>query len=475
MIFFHLVISACLIAQTSSEANNNEYDIKNIPIQLIRNEGAVVRTDEIRLGISDYQNASMKVKYAVTIFNKSNQSYGQLELWYDNFKTIEELDGFIYDSHGNLIRELEDSDIKDYSNFESYSIYSDNRVKYISLFYDKFPYTVEYIYEVSYDGYLNLPAWYSRNSLDPVVNSSFEIVTPEDYELRYWCNVADVQPEITIDDGDKIYYWGEKNLQMLSSDIVGADIEDCATIVRIAPADFEIEGYRGNMESWKAFGLWYFNLSKDRDVLPEPALKEINKKIESSAEIQKKVEILYNYMQSKTRYVSIQLGIGKWQPFDASYVYQNGYGDCKALTNYMVSILKSTGINAYAVLINNGNKSTPFIADFPSNQFNHVIVTVPLEKDTMWLECTSQILPPGSISWSNENREALMITPEGGVIVRTPVSKSINNLQIAKCEIRLSSTGHADVKSEVKWFGNQHNYVNNIAKNLILEEQEKVA
>jgi len=473
MIFFLLLFSVCLIAQTATVAYDGEYDIKNIPLQLMQNTGAVIRTDETRFEISDYRNVNMKVKYAVTIFDKSNQNLGKLKLWYDNLKTIEDLEGFIYDSNGNLVRELKDSDIEDYSNFASYSIYSDTRVKYISLYYDRFPYTVEYIYEISYDGYLNWPTWYSRNSLDPVVNSTFEVVTPEDFDLRYWCNSDDVQPDITTKDGDKIYYWREFNLQTLSSDIFGSDFENYATIVRIAPADFEVEGYRGNMESWKAFGLWYFNLLKGRDVLPETAIQEINKKIESSTEDQEKIEILYDYLQSKTRYVSVQLGIGKWQPFDASYVYQNGYGDCKALTNYMISILKSAGINAYAVLINSGDDGASFIADFPSNQFNHVIVTVPLKKDTIWLECTSQILPPGSISWNNENREALMITPQGGVIVRTPVSNSIDNLQIIKCELKLASTGNADVKSKVKWSGNQHIYPIYIAENLIPEEQEK--
>ena len=105
---------------------------------------------------------------------------------------------------------------------------------------------------------------------------------------------------------------------------------------------------------------------------------------------------------------------------------------------------------------------SPIITEFPSNQFNHVIVCVPLKKDTMWLECTSQTRQPGSIESEIENRNALIITPEGGVIVKTPSRKANENVKKKKIIVDLLN-GYTNVKAEIHWTGDQHDYVRGIA------------
>ncbi len=451
-----------------------EFIILKIFLSDLRKDAdVVIRDDFIHFEVKDESRAVETVKIAVTIFKKNEQNYGRLYLWYDKFREVDDLEGIIYDADGNEIRDLEDSDIEDFPAYNNFSLYEDNRIKKVELYNDKFPYTVEFKYKISYDGFINWPTWYSRESINPVEHCIFEVSVPENNILRYWCNVDSISPAVINDGDEKLYTWKADNLALLPKDAVDNAIEDYSTVVKIAPGKFEIEGNEGNMSSWKSLGTWYYNLTKGKDVLPDSIVSKIKNMMSNENDIHDKIRTLYKYMQSKTRYVSIQLGIGGWQPFDASYVNDRGYGDCKALSNYMISILKEAGIKAYPVLIRSGSYNYTFIKEFPSSQFNHVIVTVPLKSDTIWLECTSQTMPFGHLSWSTENRNALMVTNEGGVVVQTPSSAPEENLQKRVANVEINSLGWAMADIKSTWTGDQQDRVRSSISESSPEEIKK--
>ena len=144
--------------------------------------------------------------------------------------------------------------------------------------------------------------------------------------------------------------------------------------------------------------------------------------------------------------MSIQLGIGGWQPFDAKYVATKGYGDCKALTNYMYSMLKEIGLPSYYALVKAGTGKKSFVTDFPFSQFNHVILFVPMQKDSIWLECTSQIESAGFLGSFTDERLTLVVDENGGQLVQTPKYDSKDNKQERTVTATLDPEGKLDAE-----------------------------
>ncbi len=82
---------------------------------------------------------------------------------------------------------------------------------------------------------------------------------------------------------------------------------------------FNIEGVDGSAKNWKEFGQWYADkILVGTDVLPEETKVKIRNLVGDEKNTIEKAKIIYKYMQEKTRYVSIQVGIGGWKPMYAA-------------------------------------------------------------------------------------------------------------------------------------------------------------
>ncbi len=157
-------------------------------------------------------------------------------------------------------------------------------------------------------------------------------------------------------------------------------------------------------------------------------------------------------MQSKTRYVSIQYGIGGHQTFPAQDVINRGFGDCKALSNYMHSLLKEAGIKSHYTLVYSGRNSYRLLdySKVKINYFNHVILCLPTINDTLWLECTSQTQPFGYQGSYTSDRQVLIIEKDKSKIVYTKSYGYKDNITKRTSDVIIQDDGtvNASLKSE---------------------------
>src|ERR1051326_4403793 len=365
-----------------------KYNVLFIPDSLTKNANVVERYDETRIEIKDAGKAKVYQKRVYTILNEAGDKYAPYVSWYDKFNEINSIDGTLYDAFGKELKNVKKKDISDMSGNSEESLMSDTRYKMHNFYCRIYPYTVEYEEDDDMNGVFQLPDWYPQvNHVMSVEYSKFVVTAPKDLPIRYKQYNFPTPPVVTEDKDRITYTWEIKNVPAKIQEPYQQSWREICPLIKVAPTDFEIQGYKGNMSTWENFGMFINSLMQGRNVLPDVIKQKVHELTDGIKDEREKVKVLYNFLQQNTRYISIQLGIGGWQPFDANYVATKRYGDCKALSNYMVALLTEAGIKANYVLIK-AESDDDILTDFPCNQFNHATVCVPFAKDTMWLECT---------------------------------------------------------------------------------------
>ena len=450
-----------------------EFSSSLIPDSLKENADAVLRKESLIVVITDFDKAIIKHKYVITILNENGKEYAAYKEQYDKLNILSDIVCNMYDSNGIKIKTAKKKDIYDVSD-NGNNFNTDTRVKAFYFKSNSYPYTVEFEDEQTLNGIYHLPSWRPIiNTNFAVQQSSLEVETFLDYGLRFKQVNFFNKPIITQDKKSK-YFWELKNMKALEYESLMPNFSEIFPFVLLAPSKFSIEGYNGDMTSWNALGKFNLLLNKNRDILPNNIKQIVHEITDSLQDDYQKIQKLYHYQQQNTRYISIQLGIGGWQPLDAKFVSEKKYGDCKALSNFMICLLKEAKIKAYYTVIKSGeNVTNGLYEDFPMSNFNHIITCVPLYKDTMWLECTSQTESAGYTGTFTGNRKAMMITDSGGVVVSTPKYNSNNNKAIRKAIINIDEEGNAKINTETLLTGIKQNDAHTILYEKNNEEKKK--
>jgi transglutaminase-like putative cysteine protease len=433
------------------------YAFSDIPAELLKNSNAVVRNDITKYQIINQGKGKKYSLVAVTILNKKGDHFAEVRLGYDKLSKITSIKGRCFDKFGKVVEVLKNKDIEDYSAYDGFSIYSDNRVKYFDLRYPDYPYTIEYEVEEEDDGLFFTPGWMPYPAYNvSSQKSSLEIIAPNAYDIRYLELNMEPSAKKKNVNGSTSITWEFGNFAAIERESRMPSLKKIVPTILTGPSDFEMEGYAGTMTDWSGFGRWESMLNEGRDALPPEFTEKIRALVADVPGRSEKIKILYNYLQANTRYVSIQLGIGGWQTFPATDVVNNGYGDCKALSNFMMAMLKAVDIDSYYTLVRAGNNVSNIIKEFPSQQFNHVILCVPNYQDTVWLECTSQDNPFGYIGSFTGDRDVLVINENGGHIVHTRTYTKEENAQMQRTQAVLNQDGSAVIHLSVTSAGRQY-------------------
>lgn len=376
----------------------------------------VIMLDQGLVTVDKGGKKTVVVSRRMKVFSKEGrQKYGEVTIPYISESGEPKLNYIRTITPDGEVVKPDKEDIRDITpaRLQQYPMYSDVKNKVISMPGLTNGAIIDYSYTVKPKRFFLKEdfssSWLFRSKL-PTEVSHFQVTVPDGMKLEWTDFDSEFSPQVTEQDGQKVFTWKRTNLEKITEEPGMPPINQISGRVLVTSID-----------SWEYYAKEFWDLAKtqmkpDSDIRQK--VQELTKGLTSKEE---KVRALYNYVATKVRYVAIELGRSKYKPHKAKEVFHNKYGDCKDKAILLISMLKVAGIQAHPVLILSGHSSkTDFNQPPPGKGLNHAIVAVELNDEYKVLDPTCDVCPYEYLPNSDRGKKALLInrsTKEVGQIL----------------------------------------------------------
>jgi hypothetical protein len=430
----------------------NDFRVSLIPDSLKKNAYSVVRHSQCEYLYRSPSSATAKFSYAITIIDKEGISESYFLESGDKSTKLTKFKATITDAQGKKIKTYNRSDIE--TNAISTHLATDNFRYYLNFQDPALPFTIHYEYEMEYsDGIYYFPVFMPVGSLNQSVETAgFKLTTPATTQILV--NTSNFRGDFTEQEskGMIIRQWVLNNFKAVEYERFAPSISKYMPLIYSAPKEFVFEKTKGELTNTQTIIQWLKDLSMNRTELNQATKDQITFMTQELKTDREKVEALYNHLGKTTRYESIQLGVGGYQPIAAAEVCRTGFGDCKGLSNYLKAMLNYLGIEANLCIIRSDSREKDLSDDFTALlRSNHMILQVPLPGDTLWLECTNTKVPFGYVHSDIAGHNALVNYDGGGKMERLPDYPDSLNIEHNKLLVKIDTEGKAEIEAMKQW------------------------
>ena len=437
------LIYLLLLATSFVYSQKLEYTVLSIPDTLIKNANAVVRLDQTTIAIPSQRNIVITTRRIVSVLNEKGRGAINAIEYYDKSSSVKSIEAIVYDAFGNELKKIKRKDFRDQSAVSNATMFSDSRLIYLDYTPVQYPFTIVYesIRESSNTAFI--PDWRPIDEYyTSIQNATISVTCNSDLGFKYKAaNLDGFNVTKTSLNAASVSFTA-KNIPAQRREAYSPVYHQIFPSVLFYLERFHLEGVDGSAKSWTEFGKWYSDkLLSGTTNLPDETKLRIKNLVGSEKDPLKKAMIINDFVQQKSRYVSIQVGIGGWKPMAADDVDRLSYGDCKALTNYTRALLDVVGVPSYNTILFAGNEKRDIASDVVAIQGDHMILAIPDGDKYVWLECTSQTDPFGYQGTFTDDRAVLVLKPEGAEIAHTTNYGDKTSRQITNGRFVLSANG----------------------------------
>ncbi len=243
---------------------------------------------ETKVTINDNGKKTTKRTVLVQVNNKQENWLSHIEMAHNPKQDFSFNYASIVDIYGNTIKKLKKKELITRNELSYQAFYQDDLITEFDLYWNQYPYRVEYSYTIEEDEYLYIAWWtpvlYTKV---PTIECSLEINLPLDYKIHINSS-GNITCEESGIEGRKIYSWRSSFVELPRTEVFSPPTLDLLPIIKIIPSEFKY-GVTGSQDTWSSFGSWLNKLNEGTDQLTPQEKLTIEKLIEG---IDNKKEII---------------------------------------------------------------------------------------------------------------------------------------------------------------------------------------
>ena len=296
---------------------------------LIAGSHSIVLNENITYDIHSPRSVTQREERTVLILNHQHQREQIVSTTYDTESKVTEFDVRVTDFLGNETSRVRRSDVRDERYTADGTFVDDTYVKYVEVQCGSYPCIVTSVIErklTDFTATLQTPRWFPVNYDQALLQATYTARVPLDNNILFDAQGMEA-PEIQTDGKTRTYTWQLRNVSGRCAEPLGPSFTEVMPHLFLTLENFRIDNYTGSYRDWNSFGSFMNDIMEGRDVLPPVLALKVHETAAGATTRRDTIDRLYRLLQKRCRYVSIQLGIGGWQPYSAAFVEENRYGD----------------------------------------------------------------------------------------------------------------------------------------------------
>jgi transglutaminase-like putative cysteine protease len=284
--------------------------------------------------------------------------------------------------------------------------------------------------------------WSFRDGVDPVKFSKMTLSAPAAMKIQTLPrNTSGMTATQTLskDGTRRTYVWEMKNLAPLVPEPMMPPASTFLPTLELS-----------TIPSWQTIAHWYQGLAAGQMAV-SPEIKDTVKTLTAGKTSDtEKAKAIYYWVEGRTRYVALELGLSAFQPHPAGEVCRNRYGDCKDMATLLVTMLHEAGIKtAWPVLLGAGRIEPVHEYLAAPSYFNHAIVRADIDGKPYWFDSTAEMCPFGQIPGGDRGVDAFVIRDGSGRFETIPTGTPAENRQTTVTQVDLHPDGSADCRTTI--------------------------